>query len=76
MTFENPFRAPGRWWRGNLHTHTTRSDGELSPDETAAAYRSLGYDFLAITDHGCVSEVAEVPEGLLLLPGVEHGTVE
>jgi len=76
LTFENPFRAPGRWWRGNLHTHTTRSDGELSPDETAAAYRSLGYDFLAITDHGCVTGVSEVPEGLLLLPGVEHGTVE
>jgi hypothetical protein len=46
-----PFDLPGRFWRGNLHTHSDRSDGALSPRETAAVYRDAGYDFVAITDH-------------------------
>lgn len=37
--------------RGNLHAHTTFSDGRHSVDEVVARYRELGYDFLAITDH-------------------------
>ncbi|MFN4129558.1 MAG: CehA/McbA family metallohydrolase [Paracoccaceae bacterium] len=45
------FTAPGRFWRGNLHTHSTRSDGVLPPDEVCRRYRAEGYDFLALTDH-------------------------
>ena len=37
--------------RGNLHAHTLFSDGVKSPAELIAAYETLGYDFLAITDH-------------------------
>ena len=46
-----PFALPGRFWRGNLHTHSTRSDGHLEPAETVAWYRDNGYDFVALTDH-------------------------
>lgn len=46
-----PFALPGRFWRGNLHTHSNRSDGRLEPAETAAWYRDNGYDFVALTDH-------------------------
>lgn len=46
-----PFRRPGRFWRGNLHTHSDRSDGALSPEDIGRRYREAGYDFLAITDH-------------------------
>ncbi len=46
-----PFGRPGRFWRGNLHTHSTRSDGQLSPEAVCELYRSIGYDFIAITDH-------------------------
>lgn len=45
------FGRPGRFWKGNLHTHSTRSDGKLTPAEVVAAYRARGYDFLAIADH-------------------------
>ena len=45
------FTAPGRFWRGNLHTHSTRSDGVLAPEEVCRRYRAEGYDFLALTDH-------------------------
>lgn len=37
--------------RGNLHAHTTFSDGVLAPHRLVEAYERLGYDFLAITDH-------------------------
>ncbi|ODM44933.1 PHP domain-containing protein [Cereibacter johrii] len=45
------FTAPGRFWRGNLHPHSTRSDGCLEPAEVCRRYRDEGYDFLALTDH-------------------------
>lgn len=41
----------GTYKKGNLHTHTTWSDGMHTPAETAKHYRSKGYDFLALTDH-------------------------
>jgi len=37
--------------KGCLHTHTTCSDGALTPQQTADAYRDRGYDFIAFTDH-------------------------
>jgi predicted metal-dependent phosphoesterase TrpH len=37
--------------RGNLHAHTTFSDGVRSPAALVAEYESRAYDFLAITDH-------------------------
>ncbi len=45
------FAAPGKFWRGNLHTHSNVSDGELSPEEVCRRYDAEGYDFVAITDH-------------------------
>ena len=51
----NIFTLPGRFWRGNLHTHSTRSDGVLDPAEVCRRYKAEGYDFIALTDHfvGC-----------------------
>jgi hypothetical protein len=46
-----PFSTPGRFWRGNLHTHSTRSDGALPPEKVVDAYKRAGYDFLALSDH-------------------------
>ena len=46
-----PFDQPGRFYRGNLHTHSNRSDGGLPPEEVVASYRERGYDFVALTDH-------------------------
>ena len=45
------FAAPGRFWRGNIHTHSTRSDGKLEPEEVCRRYREAGYDFLCLSDH-------------------------
>jgi DNA polymerase (family 10) len=37
--------------RGDLHCHTTASDGTASIEEMAKAARDAGYEYLAITDH-------------------------
>lgn len=63
--------------KGNLHAHTTFSDGRWPVAEVIERYRELGYDFLAITDHD--DRIFEdywfkIPAGddrMLILPGVE-----
>ncbi|MGQ9634756.1 MAG: DNA polymerase/3'-5' exonuclease PolX [Bryobacteraceae bacterium] len=37
--------------RGDLHMHTTASDGRATLEEMAAAAKALGYEYIAITDH-------------------------
>lgn len=64
-----------RWYRGNLHTHTTRSDGGYTPEEAIALYRGHGYDFLALTDHWVMGETREA-EDFLLLSGCEYDAGE
>lgn len=51
MSWSNPFTIPGRFRRGNLHCHSTRSDGLLSPEAACAIYAKAGYDFLCLSDH-------------------------
>lgn len=51
MSSVAPFSLPGRFLRGNIHTHSTVSDGRLAVEEVVSAYRNAGYDFLSITDH-------------------------
>lgn len=46
-----PFDKPGRFWKGNIHTHSDRSDGSMPVDQLIETYRSQCYDFLAVTDH-------------------------
>lgn len=63
--------------RGNLHAHTTFSDGALPAARLVAAYEELGYDFLAITDHedligpGYWEALGRLAPRLLLFQGVE-----
>ena len=45
------FRRSGTFFKGNLHTHSNRSDGAHSPEEVCRRYREAGYDFLALSDH-------------------------
>ena len=51
MTRPAPFDRPGRFFRGNLHTHSTLSDGVLDPGEVCRRYAAEGYDFLCLSEH-------------------------
>lgn len=69
--FANPFAQPGAWYRGNLHAHSTLSDGQRSPADVIAWYRGHGYDFLALTDHNRWAPAAALDAGFLVLSGIE-----
>lgn len=65
----------------DLHTHTLRSDGLLTPSELVAAVHAAGVRLLAITDHDTLAGVRELrasggtPDGLEVVPGIEINTV-
>jgi len=73
MKIVSPYTNEGAaWLRGNLHTHTTLSDGPLDPQPTVDAYAEKGYDFLAVTDHDKLAEIGGLdPRGMTLIPGNE-----
>lgn len=63
---------PGkRWLKGNLHAHTTASDGQKSIEECIQIYKAQGYDFLAITDHRKRFEGYQ-DEDFLVIPAAEY----
>ncbi|MBE6546455.1 MAG: hypothetical protein E7668_03305 [Ruminococcaceae bacterium] len=59
-------------YRANLHSHSTLSDGKLTPQELKEVYRSRGYSILAITDHEYPCDHSDLNEpDFLLLTGYE-----
>ena len=70
-------RGPG-WYRGELHLHTTHSDGQWSPAEMAVEARGRGLDFMFLTDHNTNTGIAELRRAVggqtLVLPGAELTT--
>lgn len=68
--------SPERLLRIDLHSHSTCSDGVLSPAALVARAAEQGVDVLAITDHDSTAGVAEAraaaaDAGLRLIAGVE-----
>ena len=64
--------ANALWLKGNLHSHSVFSDGKLTPEEMKAAYKSHGYDFLAITDHDVYTDTRHLSdETFTMLQGFE-----
>ena len=61
------------WYKGNLHTHTSRSDGAFAPADTLKAYKKNEYDFIALTDHWIISDTKN-EYGILQLTGCEYDT--
>jgi len=69
--------AGPRFFKGNLHGHTTLSDGRLAAAESVRAYRERGYAFMAISDHERFFDATDFDaEGLLVYPAVEFGVTE
>jgi hypothetical protein len=68
------------FYRGNLHVHTTNSDGDASPAEVAKFYKDAGFQFLCISDHNhltLASEYGPADPSFLALPSSEYtGLVE
>lgn len=64
-----------RFYKGNLHTHTLESDGDVSVGDAVNWYNQHGYDFVAITDHNKVlpgeQALALSTDGFIVIPGEE-----
>ncbi|WP_409344272.1 CehA/McbA family metallohydrolase [Paenibacillus sp. MBLB4367] len=59
-----------RWYKGDLHGHTTLSDGSLSPREMTRQAEARGLDFFFVTEHNVLP--ASWPKGKpLVIPGME-----
>lgn len=67
------FPPEGRWYRGNTHAHTTRSDGCCPPERQIRDYLARGYDFLAVTDHNVIdSHRLGAGLDICMIPGWER----
>jgi hypothetical protein len=73
----NPYAglSNGTWMRGNLHCHSTRSDGTRSPQGVIDDYAKRGYDFLMLSDHDILSAPEDYAQwesrGLVFINGNE-----
>jgi len=69
--------ASGYWFAGDIHLHTTHTDGQHTVDEMAQAAISTGLDFIAITDHDTlrpfedVNDANAAHDNFLVMSGVE-----
>ena len=73
FTIYSPYSEEDFQFKGQIHCHTQASDGNDTPQEIMEAYRSLGYQFVAITDHDSVTKDPGVP-GILFISGVEESS--
>ena len=61
-----------QYFKANLHTHSTISDGQLTPEQLKAAYQAKGYQILSITDHNIIADHSNLSEpNFLMLTGIE-----
>ena len=73
LSLNTAFSTDFFWYKGNIHCHTSRSDGDTPPIEVAKWYRLNGYHFLAITDHDIVTNGFSALHGndFITIPGEE-----
>ena len=59
------------WYKGNVHTHTTKSDGDADPEVVVEWYKNHDYDFLVLSDHNHRTIIDGYSDALILIPGEE-----
>lgn len=57
----------GRFYKANLHSHSSCSDGGLSPEAMKAKYKQKGYSVLAVSDHDALHSHNELTEDDFLM---------
>ena len=64
------------WLKGDLHVHSTHSDGDYALHEVITLATAAGLDFVALTDHNTISQnVAMLREApIVQIPGMELTT--
>ena len=78
--YQTPYTDSTRWLRGNLHGHTC-CGRFMDVSESGPMFASLGYDFMAITDHNLAPDEEQWRQWqeqarLILIPGEENGKTD
>lgn len=71
------FKKNGKFYRGNIHSHTTMSDGMLTPEEAVKLYKENGYDFLCFSEHDLYTDLREKfnTEDFITIPATEISVI-
>jgi hypothetical protein len=70
--FDSPYTGGANQYTGQLHTHSAGTGGETEPSVMEAAYRDVGYDFVALTGHNAFVPDPGVSGVLHLSSSEEH----
>jgi len=64
-----------RWFKGNTHAHTNRSDGNEWPRRVVHWYLDHEYNFLVVTDHNWLTDITyldtDKADDFVVIPGEE-----
>lgn len=64
----------GRFFKVNLHSHTTISDGQQTPEEVKRTFQEMGYSAVAFTDHEIMLDHSDLSDDdFIALTGYEYG---
>ena len=77
FTISNPYKTidwdTWKAYKGATHVHTVRSDGDIELDDMIEKYYSLGFQALALTDHGTVNYSWTKDQKRLAIFGYQYG---
>lgn len=78
LIVRNPYRSYPNWYKGQLHAHTTNSDGNTAPAVLIGKYLADGCSWVQISDHDVITTDDRSPDGkrIVRLLGHERGTLE
>jgi len=74
VAIQTPYRGYPYNYKGQLHIHTTESDGRQSPYDLEVAYRTAGYGFVSVSDHNRITTDPGASGILHLANGIEQTT--
>jgi len=68
----SPYSKRDNTYQGQLHFHTTNSDGTSASATCVTSYRNMGYDWVAPSDHNFIGTGDVGVSGVLYIPCVEY----
>ena len=67
----------GKFYKANLHAHSTVSDGAFTPEQLKEMYKAKGYSILALTDHELLVDHSDLDdEDFLTITSLEYAFIE
>ena len=65
-----------RYYKANLHCHSTDSDGKMTPEELKEIYKSAGYSVLAYSDHNVLVDHSDLSDESFLAMTATEANIE